>query len=120
VYRSAYGGNYDTGASAQAQRRNLFEEDVEIDVGGGASTQYQPPATTTSAYNPDTTSYAAPVKQEQFEYKPTYDSHADTQQVSGASSHQSQIISDLNKMKLQDGASSGLEDVFEQEDPRAA
>jgi PX domain len=45
-----------------------------------------------------------------YEYKPVVD---------GAES-QSQILSDLNKMKLQDGASSGLENVFEQEDPKSA
>lgn len=74
----------------------MFEEEVEIDV-GAAHSQYQPEPSYSGAAAQDT------YKQEEYEYKPTSDE----------AGSQSQIISDLNKMKLQDGASSGLDDVFE-------
>lgn len=32
MYRSSYGASYDANATAQQQKRNLFEEEVEIDV----------------------------------------------------------------------------------------
>jgi hypothetical protein len=73
---------------------------------GAAHAQYQPEA----SYNPE----AAYQPAKQDTYIPTFEA------ASASGGSESQIISDLNKMKLQDGASSGLDDVFEQEDPRSA
>lgn len=77
---------------------------------GAAHSQYQPEP----AYKPVDSYQPAKDESAYEQYKPTFESSA----ASGAS--ESQIISDLNKMKLQEGASSGLDDVFEQEDPRSA
>ncbi len=107
LIRSSYGGGHDAGASqAQAQRRNLFEEEVEIDV-NAAQNVYQP------SYEP-TYQQQQPEPYQQQEYKPSYESKEST------FAQESNIISDLNKMKLQDGASSGLDDFFEREDPKSA